>query len=138
MNILTRNTPRQYLRNGDLNLSGEGLSYFSYGLSGMTGGYLPALPMEEGGYLVEDPVTFMQNILIQGNTQIDGNLDVYGDSNLKNTYIDGDINLTGKIYVNGEEFNGGGESYLKDLKDINYNWEKVYQGGYLKYNGNKF
>ena len=144
MNILTRNVPRQYLRNGNLNLTGEGYSSFSYGLSGMTGGYLPALPLEEGGYLVEDPVTFMQKILIQGdtkiegNTQIDGNLNVYGDSNLKDTNIDGDINLTGKIYVNGEEFNGGGESYLKDLKDINYNWENVYQGGYLRYNGNKW
>lgn len=112
MNILTRNVPRQYLRNGNLNLTGEGYSSFSYGLSGMTGGYLPALPLEEGGYLVEDPVTFMQKILIQGdtqiegNTQIDGNLNVYGDSNLKDTNIDGDINLTGKIYVNGEEFKG--------------------------------
>lgn len=123
MNILTRNVPRQYLRNGNLNLTGEGYSSFSYGLSGMTGGYLPALPLEEGGYLVEDPVTFMQKILIQGdtqiegNTQIDGNLNVYGDSNLKNTNIDGDINLTGTIYVNGEEFKGG------DSK-----------GGYSRYN----
>lgn len=146
MNILTRNVPRQYLRNGNLNLTGEGYSSFSYGLSGMTGGYLPALPLEEGGYLVEDPVTFMYKILVQGdtqikgNTQIDGNLNVYGDSNLKNTNIDGDINLTGKIYVNGEEFKGGndGESYLKDLKDVSYNWESITDTGLLYYTGTKW
>lgn len=114
MNILTRNVPRQYLRNGNLNLTGEGYSSFSYGLSGMTGGYLPALPLEEGGYLVEDPVTFMQNILIQGDTKIEGN-----------TQIDGNLNIDGKFTINGEEFTGGGESYLKDLKDVYYNWENV-------------
>ena len=112
MNILTRNVPRQYLRNGNLNLTGEGYSSFSYGLSGMTGGYLPALPLEEGGYLVEDPVTFMQNILIQGDTKIEGN-----------TQIDGNLNIDGKFTINGEEFTGGGEAYLKDLKDVGYTEE---------------
>lgn len=105
MNILTRNVPRQYLRNGNLNLTGEGYSSFSYGLSGMTGGYLPALPLEEGGYLVEDPVTFMQNILIQGDTKIEGN-----------TQIDGNLNIDGKFTINGEEFTGGSNINYDDIK----------------------
>lgn len=107
MNIKTRNVPRQYLRNGDLNLAEGGISYYSTGLGGMTGGYLPALPMEEGGYLVEDPVTFMQNILIQGDTKIEGN-----------TQIDGNLNIDGEFTINGEPFEGGGASYLIELKDV--------------------
>lgn len=117
MNILTRNTPRQYLRNGDLNLADGGVAYYSSGLSGMTGGYLPALPMEEGGYLVEDPVTFMQNILIQGDTQIDGNL-----------------NINGEFTINGEPFEGGGAKELSSLEDVSIDYEKIKDKGVLQYN----
>ena len=125
MNILTRNVPRQYLRNGNLNLTGEGYSSFSYGLSGMTGGYLPALPLEEGGYLVEDPVTFMQNILIQGDTKIEGN-----------TQIDGNLNIDGELTVNGEPFEGGGAKKLSSLEDVSINYDTIKQKGLLQYNPN--
>lgn len=125
MNILTRNVPRQYLRNGNLNLTGEGYSSFSYGLSGMTGGYLPALPLEEGGYLVEDPVTFMQNILIQGDTKIEGN-----------TQIDGNLNIDGELTVNGKPFEGGGAKKLSSLEDVSVNYDTIKQKGLLQYNPN--
>lgn len=125
MNILTRNVPRQYLRNGNLNLTGEGYSSFSYGLSGMTGGYLPALPLEEGGYLVEDPVTFMQNILIQGDTKIEGN-----------TQIDGNLNIDGELTVNGVPFEGGGAKKLSSLEDVSVNYDKIKEKGLLQYNPN--
>ena len=114
MNIYTRNTPRQYLRNGDLNVFGGVVAgYYNYGISGMSGGYLPALPLEDGGYLVEDFVTFSQKIIanaleLKTDLTVNNKLNVYGDTNLKNTTIDGDINITGKILVNGEEFKGEG------------------------------
>lgn len=140
MNILTRNVPRQYLRNGNLNLTGEGYSSFSYGLSGMTGGYLPALPLEEGGYLVEDIVTFSSQVIMNKikseHLYIEGDTDIQGD--LK---VDGNIDLTGEITINGNPFEGGGESYLKDLKDVNYNWGNIpveqwdVPHGYLAYWG---
>lgn len=136
MNIITRNTPRQYLRNGDLNLAEGGVAYYSSGISSITGAYLPALPMEDGGYLVETPVTFMQNILmkrdltvegntnIAGNTHIEGDLQVDGSTTLGgDTDINGNLNITGEFTVNGKEFEAAG--YLKDLKDVVYNWEDV-------------
>ena len=144
MNIYTRNTPRQYLRNGDLNVFGGVVAgYYNYGISGMSGGYLPALPLEDGGYLVEDFVTFSQKIIanaleLKTDLTVNNKLNVYGDTNLKNTTIDGDINITGKILVNGEEFKGGeggGESYLKDLKDVDQA-DSASIGDILFYDGN--
>lgn len=109
MNIIARNVPRQYLRNGDLNLAEGGVAYYSTGIGGVTGGYLPALPLEEGGYLVEDQVTFQENVLmkedltVEGDVNIEGNTDISGDLT-----VDGNIDLTGNITINGEAFEGGG------------------------------
>lgn len=116
MNILTRNVPRQYLRNGNLNLTGEGYSSFSYGLSGMTGGYLPALPLEEGGYLVEDIVTFSSQVIMNKikseHLYIEGDTDIFGDLN-----ITGEFTINGKPFEGGEGGEGGGS-----FTYINYDW----------------
>lgn len=59
------------------------------------GDYLPANLYESETYKVDYNTEFLKNLTVNGNT------------NLKNTNIDGDINITGKILVNGEEFKGG-------------------------------
>ena len=72
MNIITRNTTREYLRNGKLNFQGGGgtVSYStSYGGGGgiISGNYLPAIKNSDGTYTVDlTQVTFNGNVIAQG------------------------------------------------------------------------
>ena len=69
MNIITRNTTREYLRNGKLNFQGGGgtVSYStSYGGGGgiISGNYLPAIKNSDGTYTVDlTQVTFNGNVI---------------------------------------------------------------------------
>lgn len=77
MNILTRNTPRQYLRNGKLNLSNTTVSSISsYGGGGMlSGNYLPATLNEDGSYTVD-----LSKVLFNGNIIASGDVVAYGST----------------------------------------------------------
>ncbi len=69
MNILTKNTSRDYLRNGKLNLQGASISSVSYGGGGgsITGNYLPASKNTDGTYVVDlSQVTFKGNVIATG------------------------------------------------------------------------
>lgn len=69
MNIITRNTSRDYLRNGKLNLQGVGGSYSSsYNGGGMlTGNYLPAVANGDGTYTVDlSKVVFNGSVIAAG------------------------------------------------------------------------
>lgn len=77
MNILTRNTPRQYLRNGKLNLSNTTVSSISsYGGGGMlSGNYLPATLNEDGSYTVD-----LSKVLFNGHIIASGDVVAYGST----------------------------------------------------------
>lgn len=69
MNILTRHTSRDYLRNGKLNLVGGNTSYVSGGFGGGTinGNYLPAINNGDGTYTVDlSQVNFLGNVVAEG------------------------------------------------------------------------
>ncbi|ABJ91395.1 long tail fiber protein distal subunit [Thermus phage phiYS40] len=78
-------------------------------------------------FVIEDYLTVHKDLLVNGNTQLQGNLNVLGTTSLTTTYVNGILIVSGDVWIQGTLYQTSDARFKTNLEPIQDALEKLGQ-----------